>query len=182
MADRDVTQRDASESRAKWAKLPALPGFQHCNMCPPKPDLLPLDAPLSVGFGTVTVSKGDETLWDGDDFNTRLRQFEIAARKDPDNDWRVTFYAPLYEAEYQRVGTDPPRRGLRMSDHSLLRARLEWEAANPRPESLLRAERAIVRALADEFGKGQQFQVTRHDGFDIAIADLLIRVEVQVDA
>lgn len=58
----------------------------------------------------------------------------------------------------------------------LLRARLEWEAANPRPKSIVRAERAIVRALKAD-GFGTQHQVTRHDRFDIAVDDLLIRVE-----
>lgn len=60
--------------------------------------------------------------------------------------------------------------------HELLRARLEWEAANPKPESLRRAERMIVRALVAE-GFGRQYQVTRQDGFEISVDDLLIRVE-----
>lgn len=64
----------------------------------------------------------------------------------------------------------------------LLRARLEWEAEHPRPESLRRAERAIVRALAAEFGPGQQHQVTTEAGFDIAIEDVLIHVELAPDA
>lgn len=59
----------------------------------------------------------------------------------------------------------------------LLRARLEAEAANPRAESIVRAERAIVRALVAE-GFGRQHQVTRRDRFEIAVDDLLIRVEV----
>jgi hypothetical protein len=62
----------------------------------------------------------------------------------------------------------------------LLRARLAAEKANPRPGSIIRAERAIVRALVAE-GFGPQSQVTRHDRFDIAVDDLLIRVEHRPD-
>jgi len=58
----------------------------------------------------------------------------------------------------------------------LLHARLEWEAANPKPETLRRVERTIVRAL-NAAGFGRQYQVTRHDGFEIAVDDLIIRVE-----
>lgn len=87
-----------------FTKLPALDSFQHCNLCPPRPQVMPLEAPLAIGFGQVSVTKGEETVWSGDDENTRLRQFEIRARKEPDEDWRVTIYGPLYEAEYQRQG------------------------------------------------------------------------------
>jgi hypothetical protein len=37
----------------------------------------------------------NEQFWTGQDA-------EDAASKDPDHDWRVHFYAPLYEAHYQR--------------------------------------------------------------------------------
>lgn len=58
----------------------------------------------------------------------------------------------------------------------LLAERLAWEAANPRPETLRRVERTIVRAL-NAAGFGRQYQVTRDGGFEIAVDDLLIRVE-----
>lgn len=58
----------------------------------------------------------------------------------------------------------------------LLAARLEYEAENPRPDVLTRAERAIVRGLNAE-GFGRQHQVTRPDRFEIAVDGLLIRVE-----
>lgn len=54
------------------------------------------------------------------------------------------------------------------------------EKEHPRPESLRRAERVIVRALVAE-GFGRQYQVTRDDRFEIAVDDLLIRVEVVSD-
>ena len=62
----------------------------------------------------------------------------------------------------------------------LLQARLAWEAANPRPESLRRVERMIVRGLKDE-GLGPQSQVTHECGFEIACDDVLIRVEYSPD-
>src|SRR4051812_2072680 len=62
----------------------------------------------------------------------------------------------------------------------LLKARLEYEAANPRPETLRRAEKAIVQALVAE-GFGRQYQVTRSDSFEIAVDDLLISVRVDPD-
>lgn len=59
----------------------------------------------------------------------------------------------------------------------LLAARLRWETENPRPESLRRAEKMLVQALVAS-GFGRQYQVTRADGFEIAVDDLLIRVEL----
>lgn len=61
-------------------------------------------------------------------------------------------------------------------EDSLLEQRIAWEQANPRPESLRKAERVIVTAL-NAAGFGRQSQVTKRDGFDIAVDDLVIRVE-----
>lgn len=49
---------------------------------------------------------------------------------------------------------------------------------NDRSADMNRVERAIVRGLAKEFGKGQQHQVGGSNGFDIAVAgtDVIIRV------
>lgn len=58
----------------------------------------------------------------------------------------------------------------------LLARRLAWERAHPRPEALRHAERMIVQGL-EAYGFGRQYQVTRNDGFEIAVDDLLIRVE-----
>jgi hypothetical protein len=62
----------------------------------------------------------------------------------------------------------------------MLKRRLEYEAANPRPETLVRAEGAIVRARVAE-GFGRQYQVTDRDRFEIAVDDLLISVRVDPD-
>jgi hypothetical protein len=58
----------------------------------------------------------------------------------------------------------------------LLCERIAWEAKHPRPWQLIAAERAIVRGLKDA-GLGTQHQVTHQDRFEIAVGDLLIRVE-----
>jgi hypothetical protein len=87
-----------------FAKLPPIPGFQHCNICPPRTEAMPLDAPLAIGFGQVEVTKGDETVWQGDDAGVLLYRFEAEALRDPDHDWRVSIDGPLYSAVYQRHG------------------------------------------------------------------------------
>ena len=68
-----------------------------------------------------------------------------------------------------------------MGPDSLLAARLKWEAENPWPEPLRRAERAVVIALRDA-GFGTQSQVTKADGFDIATDDLIVNVRLNPDA
>jgi len=73
-------------------------------VCAPKPrPLLPMTAPLAVGFGFVTVSRNGETVWQGDDEHVWIRRFENRAVKNP-GDWRVHFYGPLSESTYQRQG------------------------------------------------------------------------------
>jgi hypothetical protein len=73
-----------------------------CRHCGALHNTLPRNAVLAVGFGTVTVSRDDETVWSGDDPSVTMFRFERQAKADPDHDWRVSFYAPLYDAEYQR--------------------------------------------------------------------------------
>ena len=76
--------------------------FRHCLSCPPKPQSLPIDTILGVGFGEVVVTKDKEVIWCGDSEKVRLSRFEKRACKKPRYDWRVKFIAPLYEATYQR--------------------------------------------------------------------------------
>lgn len=90
---------------SEWTKLPPLEygGYRsNCLTGGPQPTELPVSAILAVGFGYVTVSKDGERLWSGDDERVTLRRFERQAAKDPDHDWRVLFYGPLSEPEYQR--------------------------------------------------------------------------------
>jgi hypothetical protein len=83
-------------------RLP-LPGFNNsCLNCPPRPETMPLNSPLAIGFGEVIVTRDGEGIWDGDDEHVWLRRFENKAMKDPDHDYRVEIIGPLYECTYQR--------------------------------------------------------------------------------
>lgn len=90
----------------KWKKLPGLEhGQGGCLTCGPKPLELGMDAMLATGFGDVTISKNGDAVWCGDvDENKEASYAEELASKDPDHDWRVTFYGPMREPEYQRQG------------------------------------------------------------------------------
>lgn len=92
-----------------WKKLPALESFTHCNMCPPKPQTLPLGAYPHPGFGGCSVFAADEPglgqeMYD----NATVQDVEDYAAAHDDHpgqhDWRLVIDAPLYDAEYQRQG------------------------------------------------------------------------------
>ena len=72
-------------------------------------DVAPMDMPIAVGFGRAEVTKDstvvykeppeyDESGW------WTVKNAESAAQKDPDHDWRIMLYAPLYGKCYQRQG------------------------------------------------------------------------------
>lgn len=67
-----------------------------------------MDRPICVGFGGAGYRKDGETIWDeGDDPDAdvpTVADVEKLALADPDHDWRIFFFTPLYEAEYQRQG------------------------------------------------------------------------------
>jgi hypothetical protein len=63
------------------------------------------------------------------------------------------------------------------TEHPLLTARLQWELDHPRPESLRKAEQLVVRGLK-QAGFGNQYQVTRRDGFEIAVDDIIVSVRM----
>lgn len=71
---------------------------------------------------------------------------------------------------------DKENQSLPDQSETLLAARLRAERENPRPVSLIHAERMIVQGL-NAYGFGRQSQVTRDCGFEIAVDDLLIKVE-----
>jgi len=103
---------------------------------PDNAHLCQLDRMLAVGFGAVTVTKNGTCLYDeqewahsqghrnplamtdaeleaalavgGEDLveYPTLATYEARAAADPDHDWRVCFYAPLHEEEYQRQGPE----------------------------------------------------------------------------
>lgn len=95
-----------------WERLPAIDGSIACTTCGcgARSDLDPMRV-IAVGFGDAGVTRDDETVWSEssanaeafDDFWT-VAMVEEMAQTDPDHDWRIYFYAPLYEATYQRHG------------------------------------------------------------------------------
>ena len=95
-----------------WEKKPALEleraGGKGCLCCGVLTQHFHPDAWIAVGFGSASVTRdgvevysepnGDydeKDIWTGADA-------ENAAAKDPDHDWRIVKYAPLYDAVYQR--------------------------------------------------------------------------------
>ena len=113
----------------KFEKLPAIKGMTACSICGcGSHDTLPMDALLAVGFGSCNVMMDGKHVYseqEQDHLATmrmkkkrlfercrlygwtaywQCKDAEAAAAKDPDHDWRISFYAPLYDAEYQRQG------------------------------------------------------------------------------
>lgn len=92
-----------------FEKLPAVEGSIACLTCGAgaRSDL-EMGRHICVGFGNAGYSRDGETLWDEcsdggeyEDAHT-VQMVEDMAKVDPDHDWRIFFFAPLYEAEYQR--------------------------------------------------------------------------------
>lgn len=90
-----------------WDKKPAIEsGGLACLCCGTPTTLFPMDGWIAVGFGGAGVTKDgqevysetqseDAEIWTG-------AEAEAAALADPDHDWRIFKYAPLYDAVYQR--------------------------------------------------------------------------------
>lgn len=93
-----------------FEKLPAVDGSVACFTCGAgaRSDL-EMERWIAVGFGSAGYSKDGQELWSeqeiGDDGEPHtVADVEKLALADPDHDWRIYFFAPLYEAEYQRQG------------------------------------------------------------------------------
>lgn len=71
-------------------------------------ETMSMDRVLGVGFGSCDVTRDGNLVYDEqtvlDDNYWTGADAERTAAADPDHDWRVSFIAPLYEAEYQRQG------------------------------------------------------------------------------
>ena len=93
-----------------WEKKPAIQSSgAACLCCGTPTQMFPMEGLIAVGFGSATVTcdgreiysenmvDDDAELWTGQDA-------ENAALANPDHDWRITKYAPLYDAVYQRHG------------------------------------------------------------------------------
>lgn len=91
-----------------FEKLPAVEGSTACFTCGcgAKSDL-GMESIIAVGFGDAGYSKDGVVLWSesrGSENFPTVAEVESLAKADPDHDWRIYFYAPLYESEYQRQG------------------------------------------------------------------------------
>ena len=69
----------------------------------------PMDMVVAVGFGSATVTKDneliyDENFWDENKEYPTVLHFEKMAEKDPDHDWRIEKYGPLHNETFQRHG------------------------------------------------------------------------------
>ena len=70
-----------------------------------------MDRTIAVGFGDAGYTKDGKHVWsegsaggeEGEEGPT-VGDVEAHAAADPNHDWRIYFYGPLYEAEYQRQG------------------------------------------------------------------------------
>lgn len=90
-----------------WEKKPAIAsGGMACLCCGTPTTIFPMEGWIAVGFGSASVTKDgqevyseplsdDAEIWTG-------AEAEAAALADPDHDWRINKYAPLYDAVYQR--------------------------------------------------------------------------------
>lgn len=91
-----------------WERLPPLPGKPNpCLCCPPIRSRLDLNAVIAVGFGSATVTRDGECVYDEAEAEHsgeywQCSDAEAAAAKDPDHDWRITLWGPLHGETYQR--------------------------------------------------------------------------------
>lgn len=91
-----------------FEKLPAVEGSVACLTCGcgARSDLS-MERTIAVGFGSAGYRRDGEVMWEEggqeEEFPT-VADVERLASEDPDHDWRIYFYAPLYDAEYQRQG------------------------------------------------------------------------------
>ena len=72
-------------------------------------DTLEMDMVLAVGFGETTVTRDGVSVYSENSVGDSgtywyAKDAEDEAADDPDHDWRIRYYAPLYEATYQRHG------------------------------------------------------------------------------
>lgn len=87
-------------------KRPIAAGILGCLNCEYKPEVLPLDFVIGVGFGVATVTKNGRVIYEeqkGQEDWT-VADAEREAQKDPDNDWQIHLLTPLNEEKYQRQG------------------------------------------------------------------------------
>lgn len=92
-----------------FEKKPAIVGtYGGCLNCGPRPSFFPMTGVIAVGFGSATLSKDGQVIYEEGDreFEDCMtgEQAEALAAADPDHDWRIELYGPLSGRSYQRHG------------------------------------------------------------------------------
>ena len=91
-----------------WVKQPAVPGgTKGCLNCSSLRETMAPETLIAVGFGSAIATCDGAYVYGEDDANGTLlscADIELLAAKDPDHDWQIALFAPLYEAVYQRQG------------------------------------------------------------------------------
>jgi hypothetical protein len=90
-----------------WQR-PAIPGGSHpCACCGVIADKFPPDGVIAVGFGAASLTCNGAEVYDEQrveegQYMTGAEAEAMAAKHDPDNDWRINLYGPLWGGTYQR--------------------------------------------------------------------------------
>lgn len=94
-----------------WKKEPPIKGHIRGCWYNPVYDVAPMDMTIAVGFGKATLTKDGELIYREPSFDMSRGEIwrvwttqdaENLAAKDPDHDWRIVLYAPLYGRTFQR--------------------------------------------------------------------------------
>ena len=84
-----------------------------CIICSTASHKLSMKRMLITGFGGCKVTRDGEIIYQEDihemekwdyDYPITAMMYERIAAKDPEHDWRIAFYGPMHEEEYQRQG------------------------------------------------------------------------------
>jgi hypothetical protein len=91
--------------------MPAIEGGSGgCLHCGYQHSILPMDAIIAVGFGSATLEKDGQVVYDengvDEDEFISAKEAEEMASSDPNHDWRIHLIAPLSERHYQRQGDE----------------------------------------------------------------------------
>ncbi len=102
---------EGEKMQTTFEKLTAVEGSVACLTCGcgARSDLS-MERTIAVGFGSAGYSRDGVQLWDegtteeGEEKFPTVADVEALAKDDPYHDWRIFFFAPLDESEYQRQG------------------------------------------------------------------------------
>lgn len=104
-----MARADLVNKLPKWWKPPVKGRIGGCLNCGPRPDSLPMDVHIAVGFGDASLYRdgervvGEEPNQDYAETPT-VADAERIAEAAPDHDWQIRLHAPLSDRDYQRHG------------------------------------------------------------------------------